>query len=109
MRSLLHQRGMDAMVADLYATAGRDVLTILDGRLLARHDEHLPLRFTQSPGKILVMDDPYWADEAMVKTLSLPFTPPYLAMIAQASSRQATLVAEDSRAMITTGECQSAC
>jgi hypothetical protein len=47
MRSMMHQRGMDAMVAHLYATAGRGLLTVLDGRLLARQDEHLPLRFTR--------------------------------------------------------------
>ena len=84
MRSMVHQRGMDAMVADLYATAGQDVLTILDCRLLARHDEHLPMRFTKRVGRILVANDPYRADDAMATALALPFAPPYLAMIAKA-------------------------
>jgi len=84
MRSVLHQRGTDAMIADLCSTTGKDVLTILDGRLLARQDEHVPMRFTQSTGRVLIMDDPYHADEAMVKALRLPFVPPYLAMISKA-------------------------
>ncbi|HLK60706.1 MAG TPA: DUF362 domain-containing protein [Chthonomonadaceae bacterium] len=84
MRSMLHQRGMDAMVADLYATTGQNILTILDCRLLARHDEHLPMRFTKRIHAVLVADDPYRADDAMAHTLDLPFTPPYLAMIAKA-------------------------
>jgi Domain of unknown function (DUF362) len=86
MRSVLHQRGMDAMVADLYATTGQSVLTVLDCRLLARQDEHIPLRFTRRLGKVLVADDPYRADEAMVESLQLPFKPPYLAMIAKAGN-----------------------
>jgi hypothetical protein len=81
---MLHQRGMDAMVADLYATTGQNVLTILDCRLLARHDEHLPMRFTKRIHSVLVADDPYRADDAMANALALPFTPPYLAMIAKA-------------------------
>jgi hypothetical protein len=84
MRSVMHQQGMDAMVADLYATTGRDVLTILDCRLLARQDEHLPLRFTRSVGKVMVAPDPAEADHTMVQQLRLPFLPPYLALIAQA-------------------------
>jgi len=86
MRSALHQRGMDAMVADLYATTGQDALTILDGRLLARQDEHIPLRFVRRLNNVLVADDPYRADEAMTEALQLPFTPPYLAMIAKAGT-----------------------
>jgi uncharacterized protein (DUF362 family) len=81
MRSMMHQRGMDAMVADLYATAGRDLLTILDGRLLARQDEHLPLRFTRNVGRVLVAEDPYLADDEMTRLLNLPFRPPYLDLI----------------------------
>jgi uncharacterized protein (DUF362 family) len=81
MRSMLHQRGMDAMVADLYATTGRNLLTILDGRLLARDDEHWPLKFTKTVGQIVVEDDPCCADKRMTALLSLPFTPPYLQMI----------------------------
>ena len=84
MRSEMHQRGVDAMVADLYSTTGRDVLTVLDARLLARQDEHLPVRFTRKIGKVIVADDPASADEQMVDALDLPFTPPYLAMIAKA-------------------------
>jgi hypothetical protein len=72
---------MDAMVADLYATAGRGLLTILDGRLLARHDEHLPLRFTRKVGRVLVAEDPYLADDEMTRLLDLPFRPPYLDLI----------------------------
>lgn len=83
MRSLLHQRGMDAMVADLYATTGRNLLTILDGRLLARQDEHIPLRFTRHVGSVLIADDPFLADTQMSSLLRLPFTPPYLELIAQ--------------------------
>lgn len=81
MRSVLHQRGMDAMVADLYATAGKGALTILDARLLARQDEHIPLRFTKRVNQVLIADDPYLADLEMVKRLRLPFLPPYLWLI----------------------------
>ena len=84
MRSLLHQQGMDAMVADLYMTTGQNVLTILDGRLLGRQDEHFPLRFTRAVGQVIVDDDPYRADKRMADILRLPFAPPYLAMIARA-------------------------
>ena len=84
MRSEMHQRGVDAMVADLYATTGQNLLTILDARLLARQDEHLPVRFTRKIGRVLVADDPAQADEQMADLLRLPFTPPYLAMIAKA-------------------------
>ena len=84
MRSEMHQRGVDAMVADLYSTTGKNVLTILDARLLARQDEHLPVRFTRKVGRVLVAEDPAVADEQMVDLLKLPFTPPYLAMIAKA-------------------------
>jgi hypothetical protein len=83
MRSEMHQRGVDAMVADLYATTGQNLLTILDARLLARQDEHLPVRFTRKIGRVLVADDPAQADEQMADLLRLPFTPPYLAMIAK--------------------------
>jgi hypothetical protein len=92
MRGVLHQRGMDAMVADLYATAGRNLLTILDARLLARQDEHLPLRFTRSIGEVLVDQDPYCADLKMVKTIALPFMPPYLTMIGKAENRDRAAV-----------------
>jgi uncharacterized protein (DUF362 family) len=85
MRSVVHQQGMDAMVADLYATTGRDVLTVLDCRLLARQDEHLPLRFTRHVGQVLAAADPCAADTQMGERLRLPFLPPYLALIAQAS------------------------
>lgn len=95
MRSEMHQRGVDAMVADLYATTGRDVLTILDARLLARQDEHLPVRFTKPIGKIIVADDPAVADEQMVDALDLPFTPPYLAMISKARAQMAEAIATD--------------
>ena len=84
MRSEMHQRGVDAMVADLYATTGQNLLTILDARLLARQDEHLPVRFTRTIGRVLVANDPTEADEQMADLLRLPFTPPYLAMIAKA-------------------------
>ena len=84
MRSEMHQRGVDAMVADLYATTGQNLLTILDARLLARQDEHLPVRFTRRLDSVLVRDDPAQADEQMADLLRLPFTPPYLAMIAKA-------------------------
>ena len=84
MRSEMHQRGVDAMVADLYATTGQNLLTILDARLLARQDEHLPVRFTRKIGRVLVADDPAQADEQMADFLHLPFTPPYLAMINKA-------------------------
>lgn len=83
MRSVIHQQGMDAMVADLYATTGRNALTILDCRLLARQDEHIPLRFVRRVSRVLVAPDPYEADAAMARHLRLPFTPPYLALIAQ--------------------------
>jgi uncharacterized protein (DUF362 family) len=86
MRSLLHQQGMDAMVADLYSTAGQKLLTILDGRLLGRQDEHFPMRFTRRVGSILVAEDPYQADKEMSERLLLPFIPPYLAMIEKASA-----------------------
>ena len=89
MRSSLHKQGMDAMVADLYATTGRNVLTILDCRLLARQDEHLPLRFVRQVGSVLVDDDPARADERMAEALRLPFTPPYLSLIAQVGRDQA--------------------
>jgi len=88
MRSSLHKQGMDSMVADLYATTGRDVLTILDCRLLARQDEHLPLRFVRAVGRVLVEDDPARADAQMAEVLHLPFTPPYLSLIAQAAQEQ---------------------
>lgn len=84
MRSLLHQQGMDPMVADLYTTTGRTLLTILDGRLLGRQDEHFPLRFTRRVGRVLVTEDPYLADSQMSDLLRLPFTPPYLARIKKA-------------------------
>ncbi len=91
MRSEMHQRGVDAMVADLYATTGQNTLTILDGRLLARQDEHFPVRFTRRLGQVIVADDPAQADEQMAKAIRLPFTPPYLALIAktQAASQPA--------------------
>ena len=89
MRSILHQQGMDGMVADLYATTGSGVMTILDGRLLAREDEHLPVRYTRAHGAVLVMDDPVDADTAMVSALKLPFTPRYLEMIASARAGNA--------------------
>ena len=88
MRSALHKQGMDAMVADLYATTGRNVLTILDCRLLARQDEHLPVRFVRKVGSVLVDTDPARADERMAESLHLPFTPPYLSLIAQADREQ---------------------
>ncbi len=69
MRSLLHQRGMDATVADLYATCGRGVPTVLDARVLGRQDEHLPIPFTQSLGLVHVADDPLEADEMLVHAL----------------------------------------
>ena len=84
MRSALHQRGIDAMVADLYATTGQNTLTILDARLVARQDEHFPVRFTRKLHQVIVADDPADADEKVVDALRLPFTPPYLAMIAKA-------------------------
>lgn len=90
MRSSLHKQGMDAMVADLYATTGRDVLTILDCRLLARQDEHVPLRFVRKIDSVLVATDPARADERMAKALKLPFTPPYLDLIAQAAQSSAS-------------------
>ena len=83
MRSVLHQTGMDAMVADLYSTTGQGLLTILDARTLARQDEHLPLRFTRPVGNITVENDPYLADMAMSRVLRLSFVPPYLARIQQ--------------------------
>ncbi len=83
MRSAMHQQGMDNMVADLYTTAGQGVLTILDARLLARQDEHLPIRFTKRVGKVLVAADPYDADLQMAKILNLPFVPPYLEKISR--------------------------
>ena len=84
MRSELHQRGIDAMVADLYATTGKNTFTILDARLIARQDEHFPIRFTRNLNQIVVANDPAEADEQVVDALKLPFTPPYLAMIAKA-------------------------
>jgi uncharacterized protein (DUF362 family) len=84
MRSLLHQQGMDAMVADLYTTAGKNLLTILDGRLLGRQDEHFPMRFTRRVGSVLVAEDPYLADHRMSDLLRLPFSPPYLVMLEKA-------------------------
>lgn len=90
MRSEMHQRGVDAMVADLYATTGQNLLTILDARLLARQDEHLPVRFTRRLDSVLVCDDPAQADEQMADLLRLPFTPPYLAMIAKARNLPST-------------------
>jgi hypothetical protein len=81
---MVHKQGMDAMVADLYMTAGRDLLTVLDGRLLARQDEHFPLRFTRRVERVLVSGDPRIADEEMVSALRLPFEPPYLRLISQA-------------------------
>ncbi|HLJ53429.1 MAG TPA: DUF362 domain-containing protein [Chthonomonadaceae bacterium] len=83
MRSVIHQRGMDAMVADLYATAGRNVTTVLDARLVARQDEHLPLRFVRRFGRVVVAGDPYDADCEMTSLLELPFVPPYLERIAE--------------------------
>ncbi len=83
MRSVMHQRGIDAMVADLYATTGQNTLTILDARLVARQDEHFPVRFTRKLNQIVVAEDPAEADERIVDALRLPFTPPYLAMIAK--------------------------
>ena len=88
MRSSLHKQGMDAMVADLYATTGRNVLTILDCRLLARQDEHLPVRFVRQVGSVLIEDDPARADQRMAEALNLPFTPPYLSLIAEAERAQ---------------------
>lgn len=83
MRSLVHEQGMDAMVADLYMTTGRNVFTILDGRLLARQDEHLPLRFTRKIGAVVLNQDPLEADRQMLKTLNLPFTPRSLSLLSQ--------------------------
>ena len=98
MRSSLHKQGMDAMVADLYATTGRNVLTILDCRLLARQDEHLPLRFVRRVGTVLVDTDPARADERMAAALHLPFTPPYLGLIAQAEQDRQSALALNSLA-----------
>lgn len=86
MRSMVHEQGMDRMVADLYMTAGRDLLTILDGRLLGRQDEHFPLRFTGRPGKVVTADDPFQADLAMARALSLPALPHYMALIQKAGA-----------------------
>lgn len=91
MRSEMHQRGVDAMVADLYATTGQNLLTILDGRLLARQDEHFPVRFTRRLNQVILAEDPAQADEQMADALHLPFTPPYLAMIAKAQSARRTV------------------
>lgn len=87
MRSALHQQGMDAMVADLYTTTGIGAITILDARLLARQDEHLPLRFTRRVGAVLVTEDPYDADMQMAQLLKLPFIPPYLDKISRIASK----------------------
>ena len=96
MRSVMHQKGMDAMVADLYATAGKDVLTILDGRFIARQDEHIPLRFVRKLGKVIVAEDPAVADTQMTRLLNLPFNPPYLKMISEAqTSNQSSLLSEN--------------
>lgn len=92
MRSMVHKQGMDAMVADLYMTAGRNLFTILDGRLLARQDEHFPLRFTRKVGAVLLAEDPREADNQMIKTLRLPFVPPYLGLISQALALQSNTV-----------------
>ena len=80
----MHKQGMDAMAADLYATTGRDLLTILDGRFVARQDEHFPLRFVRKASAVIVAEDPRLADEEMTRCLRLPFRPPYLALIAEA-------------------------
>jgi hypothetical protein len=81
MRSAAHQNGMDAVVADLYSTTGKGLLTILDGRTVARQDEHLPLRFTRKLGCVIVESDPSAADLEMCRLLRLSFVPPYLARI----------------------------
>ena len=83
MRSAAHQNGMDAVVADLYLTTGKDLLTILDCRAIARQDEHLPLRFTRKLGAVLVENDPFEADMEMCRLLRLSFVPPYLARISR--------------------------
>lgn len=91
MRSSLHAQGaqgMDAVVADLYTTTGRDVLTILDCRMLAREDEHLWFRFVREVGTVLIDTDPARADKRIAEALHLPFTPPYLSLIAQAAQEQ---------------------
>ncbi len=98
MRSMVHQRGMDAMVADLYATAGRDLLTILDGRYIARQDEHLPLRFVRKAGHVLVATDPYLADCEMARLLDLPFVPPYLELIAGGASANTKVIGDGAAA-----------
>jgi len=89
MRSSAHQNGMDAVVADLYLTTGQGVLTILDGRVIARQDEHLPLRFTRKLDSVVVENDPFAADMEMCRLLRLSFVPPYLARI---ESRQSAVV-----------------
>ncbi len=96
MRSVMHQKGMDAMVADLYATAGKDVLTILDGRFIARQDEHIPLRFVRKLGKVIVAEDPAVADVQMTKLLNLPFNPPYLKMISETQTSNQTALKSES-------------
>ncbi len=81
MRSAAHQNGMDAVIADLYTTTGKGLLTILDGRTVARQDEHLPLRFTRKLNSVIVENDPFSADLEMCRLLKLSFVPPYLARI----------------------------
>ena len=88
MRSSIHQSGMDQTVADLYSTTGSNVLTVLDARLLAREDEHLPLRFVRRVSEVIVRNDPRSADTAMVKALGLPFVPPYLALLSDADRQR---------------------
>ncbi len=90
LRSLERQQELDGPAADLYATMGRNVLAVLDGRIVARQDEHRPLRFTQPLGVVIVSGDPYTTDEAAVEALELPFLPPYVAMI-----QSAVIIEED--------------
>jgi uncharacterized protein (DUF362 family) len=80
------QQELDGPTADLYATTGSNVLAVLDGRIVARKDEHMPLRFTQSLGIVIVADDPFMADQAAGEALDMPFLPPYLAMIQSAGT-----------------------
>ena len=72
------------MVADVYATTGASVLTILDCRLLGRHDEHLPFRFTRAARIAAVANDPADADQQIIERIALRFQPPNLEMIEEA-------------------------
>ncbi len=88
MRSALHSRGINATIADLYNTIGKNVLTILDGRLIARQDEHLPIRFTKTLNQVVIASDPLHADKGMLTSMGIKQAPAYLEMIDRSTNSE---------------------